>query len=176
MLLFRNITETICKWFLYYLSGMIRTLLLLSVLQSSTVLAQTNPVYIIGETTGPLVFLNYGLGEDRLGGAKMTYLDSNIVVKVTDSVKNNYKIQLSKNHFAYLPKVNFKRNDSIVNRPYYLTESWKVYGDDNYDYVTIPLDGRLPYRSIQEINPARIVVDIFGATSNTNWITQSFNN
>ena len=30
----------------------------------------------------------------------------------------------------------------------------------------------LPYRSIQEINPSRIVIDIFGATSNTNWITQ----
>lgn len=30
----------------------------------------------------------------------------------------------------------------------------------------------MPYRSIQEIDPAAIVVDIFGATSNTNWITQ----
>jgi N-acetylmuramoyl-L-alanine amidase len=47
-----------------------------------------------------------------------------------------------------------------------------VNGDDKYDYVTISLDEKLPYRSIQQINPSRIVVDIFGATSNTNWITQ----
>jgi N-acetylmuramoyl-L-alanine amidase len=38
--------------------------------------------------------------------------------------------------------------------------------------VTINLDEKLPYRSIQQINPSKIVVDIFGATSNTNWITQ----
>ena len=31
---------------------------------------------------------------------------------------------------------------------------------------------RLPYRSIQQINPSRVVIDIFGVTSNTNWITQ----
>lgn len=172
MLTFRNITETSGKWFLYYLSEMIRIFLLFSVLQSSVALAQLTPTYIIGETTGPLPFLNYGLGEDRLGGAKMTYLDSNVMIKVVDSVKNDYKIELSKNHFAYLPKANFKRNDTLLFRPYYLTDNWKVYGDDKYDYVTISLDERLPYKSIQEINPARIVVDIFGATSNTNWITQ----
>jgi N-acetylmuramoyl-L-alanine amidase len=34
------------------------------------------------------------------------------------------------------------------------------------------LDEKLPYRSIQQINPSRIVVDIFGPASNTNWITQ----
>lgn len=172
MLSFRNITETGIKCFLCYLSEMIRIVLLFSLLQSSVALAQMNSAYIIGETTGPLPFLNYGLGEDRLGGAKMTYLDSNIMVKVVDSVKDDYKIELSKNHFAYLPKVNFKRDSGQNIRPYYLTESWKVYGDDKYDYVAISLDERLPYRSIQEIDPARIVVDIFGVTSNTNWITQ----
>src|SRR5205085_7317756 len=28
------------------------------------------------------------------------------------------------------------------------------------------------YRILQEIDPAKIVVDVFGVTSNTNWITQ----
>ncbi len=158
--------------FLCYLSEMIRIFLLFSLLQSLTVSGQVNPEIIAGKTTGPLPFLNYGLGEDRLGGAKMTYLDSNIVVKVVDSVNDDYKIELSKNHFAYLPKVNFKRDSSVIIRPFYLTGSWKVYGDDKYDYVTVSVDGKLPYRSIQRINPARIVVDIFGAASNTNWITQ----
>jgi N-acetylmuramoyl-L-alanine amidase len=59
-----------------------------------------------------------------------------------------------------------------VNRGPHLTGSWKVYGDSVFDYVTIQLDENLPYRSMQEIHPARIVVDIFGTTSNTNWITQ----
>jgi len=128
--------------------------------------------FLVGKTTGPLPFLEYGLGDDRLGGAKMTFLDSNIVMKVVDSVKDDYKVKLSTNHYGWLAKTSFKGSDSVRVAPYYLTGSWKVYGDDKYDYVTVSLDERLPYRSIQEINPSRIIVDIFGVTSNTNWITQ----
>ncbi len=127
---------------------------------------------IVGKTTGSLPYLEYGLGVDRLGGAKMTYLDTNIVVKVVDSTIGNYKVQLSANHFAYLPKSNFKRDSTIKIQSYYLTNSWMVNGDDKYDYVMVALDEKLPYRSMQQINPSKIVVDIFGATSNTNWITQ----
>lgn len=126
---------------------------------------------IVGRTTGQLPFLEYGLGDDRLGGAKMTYLDSNVLIKVVDSFNTDYKVQLSYNHFAYLAKQSFRVDTSKV-QPYYLTSSWKVWGDDKYDYVSIGLTEKLPYRSIQQINPSRIVIDIFGATSNTNWITQ----
>ncbi len=125
-----------------------------------------------GRTVGRLPYLNYGLGEDRLGGAKMTYLDSNVLVKVVDSVKNDYKVQLSQNHFAYLPKANFKHDSSVKLQPYYLTSSWRVWGDDRYDYVTIALSEKLPYRSMQDISPSQLIVDVFGAVSNTNWITQ----
>ncbi|HQV60773.1 MAG TPA: N-acetylmuramoyl-L-alanine amidase [Chitinophagaceae bacterium] len=128
--------------------------------------------FIAGKTTGILPFLEYGLGIDRLGGAKMTYLDTGVTIKVVDSTIVNYKVQLSKDHFAYLPKQNFQRENDIKLLPYYLTNSWRVSGDDRYDYVTVTLDEKLPYRSMQQINPSKIVVDIFGATGNTNWITQ----
>ncbi len=147
----------------YSIIGVIILLSINSVAQKS---------FLVGKTTGPLPFLEYGLGDDRLGGAKMTFLDSNIVMKVVDSVKDDYKVKLSTNHYGWLAKTSFKGSDSVHVAPYYLTGSWKVYGDDKYDYVTVSLDERLPYRSIQEINPSRIIVDIFGVTSNTNWITQ----
>jgi len=41
-----------------------------------------------------------------------------------------------------------------------------------YDYVTVGLTSKLPYQSTQLIDPSKIVVDVFGATNNTNWITQ----
>jgi N-acetylmuramoyl-L-alanine amidase len=126
---------------------------------------------ITGRTTGSLPFLEHGLGDDRLGGAKMTYLDTNILVTIIDSVNNDYKVKLSANHFAYLSKQNFKPDTTKV-LPYYLSSSWRVWGDDHYDFVSISLPERLPYRSVQQINPSRIVVDVFGVTSNTNWITQ----
>jgi N-acetylmuramoyl-L-alanine amidase len=130
-----------------------------------------NPDFFYVKTKDSLPFLNYGLGEDRLGGAKMTFLDSNIVLKVTDSSKNNYKVQLSQFHSAWIEKDKVAKTLPIAEKQH-LTDSWKVYGDSLYDYVTISLDEKLPYRSEMKINPTRIVVDIFGAVSNTNWITQ----
>jgi len=127
---------------------------------------------LYGRTTGLLPYLEYGLGDDRLGGAKMTYLDSNVLIKVVDSANADYKVQLSTQHFAYLPKSNFKRDTLIKIQPYYLTSSWRVWGDEKYDFVSVSLPERLPYKSIQQVCPSRIVVDVFGATSNTNWITQ----
>ena len=43
---------------------------------------------IIGRTTGTLPHLEYGLGADRLGGAKMTYLDTNVLIRVVDSIED----------------------------------------------------------------------------------------
>jgi N-acetylmuramoyl-L-alanine amidase len=147
---------------------MLRIVCILLLLLSQKLWAQS---FFIGRTTGQLPFLEYGLGDDRLGGAKMGYLDSNILIKVVDSVNTDYKVQLSSNHFAYLPKQSLRR-DTTKLQPYYLTSSWRVWGDDRYDYVSIGLAEKLPYKSIQQIGPARIVIDIFGVTSNTNWITQ----
>ena len=152
---------------------MVRLLLLIGFLNPLFSYSQSTEIgFLTGKTTGSYPFLEYGLGDDRLGGAKMGYLDTGIVIKVVDSVQDDYKVQLSRNHFAWLPKSKFVVDTSIKLRPYYLTSSWKVFGDDNYDYVTIGLDDRLPYRSIQQINPSRLVVEIMGATSNTNWLTQ----
>lgn len=122
-------------------------------------------------TRDSLPFLKYGIGEDRLGGAKMTFLDSNVLLKVVDSFKTDYKVQLSKLHSAWINKDNVIRTE-VGTSMEHLTDSWKVSGDSLSDYLTIQLDERLPYSSRMEIDPARIVVDIFGATSNTNWITQ----
>ncbi len=152
---------------------MIRLLFLLIIFNGFSLAAQTvNNNFLVGKTTGTFPFLEYGLGEDRLGGAKMTYLDTSVIIKVVDSTIVNYKVQLSKNHYAYLAKSSFVKDSSIKIQPYYLTSSWLVNGDDKYDYVAITLDERLPYRHIQQIDPSRIVIDVFGATSNTNWITQ----
>ncbi len=134
--------------------------------------SQNTQSFFFARTIGAFPFLEYGIGEDRLGGAKMTFLDSNILVKVVDSFKTKYKVQLSKNHSAYVDKKNVIKLNSSSQKEH-LTGSWRVYGDSAFDYVTISLDEKLPYKSVQQINPSRITVDIFGAESNTNWITQT---
>lgn len=123
-------------------------------------------------TKGRLAYLEYGLGDDRLGGSKIGYLDSLIPLKIIGKVGMDYKIQLTKNRTAYIEEnlVTLLPKGSFA--PASLTTNWRMYGDSAYDYVQVGLFGRLPYQSIQLINPSRIVVDIFGATNNTNWITQ----
>lgn len=122
-------------------------------------------------TNDSLPYLKYGLGEDRLGGAKMTFLDSNVVLKIVDSVKEDYKVQLSQFHSAYISKSLVTKVDSLQEKNQ-LSGSWKVYGDSLFDYVSVQLSQKLPYRSRMEINPSRIVVDIFGVGNNTNWLNQ----
>ncbi|HNC39812.1 MAG TPA: hypothetical protein PK492_10610, partial [Chitinophagaceae bacterium] len=66
---------------------------------------------IIGRTTGTLPHLEYGLGADRLGGAKMTYLDTNVLIRVVDSIEDKYKVALTNSRHAYLPKRFFKADN-----------------------------------------------------------------
>lgn len=123
-------------------------------------------------TKGRLAHLLYGLGEDRLGGAKIGYLDSAVLLNVVGKVGSEYKVRLSKYRTAYIPDdlVDFLPKGTFT--PESLTGRWTVYGDSVFDYVELGLFARLPYQSFQLVDPSRIVVDVFGATNNTNWITQ----
>jgi N-acetylmuramoyl-L-alanine amidase len=152
---------------------MIRFLLSFLLFVSFKTIAQPNAnKWIMGRTTGELPYIEYGLGSDRLGGAKMGFLDTAVMIRVVDSTLANYRVQLSNQHFAYLSKNFFLRDTLLRPAAYYLSNSWLISGDEKYDYVSVGLDEKLPYRSIQQIGPSRIVVEIMGATSNTNWITQ----
>ncbi|HEV9036870.1 MAG TPA: N-acetylmuramoyl-L-alanine amidase, partial [Puia sp.] len=130
----------------------------------------------LARTTGQLPFMEYGIGDDRLGGAKIGFLDSNILVKVVDSFRTDYKVRLSTQHYAYIAKTSLILLNKELNLPVphnpHLTGSMQVFGDTASDYVQLALDDRYPYRSWQLIDPSRVAVDVFGVTSNTNWITQ----
>jgi N-acetylmuramoyl-L-alanine amidase len=123
-------------------------------------------------TKGRLAHLLFGLGADRLGGAKIGYIDSAVQLHIIGKVADKYKVQLSKQRTAFID------NDAVsflplgTYTPQSLTSAIKVYGEGGFDYVTLGLTTRLPYQSMQLINPSKIVVDVFGATNNTNWITQ----
>ena len=125
-----------------------------------------------GTITGKLPQLAYSNGEDRLGSAKMGYIDTGIVLPVIDSTKELYHVRLSKNHTAFIDKNQMNLNmDTSAQKPA-LTESWSVRGDSVFDYVSISLNRKIAYKSWMELSPAKIIVDLYGVMSNTNWITQ----
>ena len=94
-------------------------------------------------TKGRLAHLLFGLGDDRLGGAKIGYIDSAVLLNVIGKVGNEYKIRLSKYRTAYIPDnaVEFLPKGSFT--PESLTGSWSVFGDDRFDYVQLGLSARL---------------------------------
>lgn len=126
----------------------------------------------IGVTKGERPALAYGLGEDRLGGAKMSFINSGIRLAITGKHGSMYRVALAPGHEAWIAAANVDLIPKGARLPAALTENWMVYGDDRYDYVTVGIPLRLPYSSSTESDPARIHVDLYGATSNTNWIIQ----
>jgi N-acetylmuramoyl-L-alanine amidase len=113
-----------------------------------------------------------GLGEDRLGGTKAGFLDSSVMLHIVSRYNNLFKVKLNNSLSVYVPKdyVNILPEGNII--PKSLTSNIGVTGDSVYDYVRIDMGARLPYLSTQQTKPNKIIVDIYGATSNSNWLIQ----
>ncbi len=127
---------------------------------------------IVGIARGERPYLNYGLGEDRLGGAKLSFISAGVRLMLTGKAGDQYRVELAENQEAWIPEQQVEVQPKGTPPPFSLTGSWNVYGEKNYDYVTIALSDRLPYASFVEGTPTRIFVDLYGAVSNSNWITQ----
>ncbi len=125
----------------------------------------------VAEITGKRPFLNAGLGTDRLGGAKLGFLVEGVRVVVTGKVGSQYRVKLSDGMEAWLPQEYAQLLPVNTSLPSTLTGSISVNGNDTEDVVRIGLGQKVPYTSEQLTDPMAIVVNIFGATSNTNWIT-----
>jgi len=111
--------------------------LFLFFLQGQPFFAQDSiPSYII--TKGKLPQLAYSSGEDRLGSAKMGYIDTSVVMKVIDTVKNLYKVQLSSLHYGFIEQYYAQPfPDTMLSTA--LCESWRVKGGDEFDSVSFSL-------------------------------------
>lgn len=115
-------------------------------------------------------YLQYGNGDDRLGGSKMGFLDADIPLKIIGEAGSLYCVRLGEGRIAYVPK-EYTEASSMVSVPVN-TGSWSVVNTGKTDKVSVGLPVRLPYQYSTSIDPQVITVDLFGATDNSNWITQ----
>jgi N-acetylmuramoyl-L-alanine amidase len=127
---------------------------------------------LVGITKGDRVYLDIGLGEDRLGGAKFAFMQEGIRLAISGKVNGRYRVKLTDNQEAWIPDDQVDLQPPGTHLPYSLTGNWSVAGDAKFDVVTISLSEKLPYSTFQELEPTRIHVDVYGAVSNSNWITQ----
>lgn len=136
-----------------------------------TVVGRETP--IVGVTRGEKPFFNFGLGGDRLGGAKMGFLVPGVRLLIDGRRGALYRAAISPDQEAWIPVEQVELLPPGTHPPFSLTGSWTVRGTSKEDIVSIELSERLPFTSQVELNPTRIHVDIHGAVSNTNWITQT---
>jgi N-acetylmuramoyl-L-alanine amidase len=127
---------------------------------------------VVGITKGERPYLNTGLGEDRLGGHKFSIINSGIRVKITGKVNDLYRIALNGDQEAWIEDDYIDLQPAGTFLPTSLTGNMIISEEGAVDIVSLTLFDKLPYSSQQLLNPSRIVVDVYGATSNTNWITQ----
>jgi N-acetylmuramoyl-L-alanine amidase len=116
-------------------------------------------------------YLNYGKGADRLGGAKVCFVDAGIPLEVVEQFGDLYKVKVAENKYFHIPK---EYTSPIENAPVrdVTTNNWSVTNMGDFDRVAISLNTRHPYTVRQVLEDKSIVLDIFGAQCNSNWLTQ----
>jgi N-acetylmuramoyl-L-alanine amidase len=127
----------------------------------------------VAEIIGKRPFLNAGLGEDRLGGSKLGFLQEGIRVEINGKVGTQYRVKLTASMEAWLPEEFAKLLPLDTPLPHALAGAISATSNGSEDIVTLTLSEKLPYSSEQLVTPNALAVDVYGATSNTNWISQS---
>ncbi|MCB0743392.1 MAG: N-acetylmuramoyl-L-alanine amidase [Ignavibacteriae bacterium] len=129
----------------------------------------------VAVTKGDRPYLNYGLGGNRLGGAKLSFMEAGIKLTINGMSGDQFRVKLTDNYEAWIPKDQVDLLPFGAYPPKSLTDSWAAYGGKKSDKIIIRMNEKLPYSTRQEVDPTRIIVDVYGATSNSNWITQHIN-
>lgn len=126
-----------------------------------------SPRFVI---TLPGAYLQYGNGNDRLGGSKMGFVSDGIRLRAIGECGSLYCVRLAAGRLAYVPKEYVEPADYA--NPVVNTGSWSVVNTGNTDRVSVALPCRLAYQYTTDLEPSTISIDLFGATDNSNWITQ----
>ncbi len=122
-------------------------------------------------------YLNYGAGTDRLGGAKINYLAQGIHLYADAENENLYRVRLSQNRYAYIPKSQVEivgkvnQGYDFMQENVVLSGSSTAYNVGDCDRVSIGVGAKKPYIVKEYTNPHKIVIDLYGVQCNSNWLT-----
>lgn len=129
----------------------------------------------VAEVITDNAYLNVGMGMDRLGGTRYGYLEKGVRLIITGRKLDNYRVQLSEVLSAWIPVDQVQLLPVDTPLPISLAGNIRVTGNAYEDLITLNLDEKLPYTTTQTLEPATIIVNVWGATSNTNWKTKHLN-
>lgn len=84
-----------------------------------------------------------------------------------------YKVKLSKTQVGWVNKASVERLPKGILPPKSYLSSIRTYGDDDKLVVEFPLSGKHPFRIIED-DQRTVRLQLFGVTSNTDWIRYDF--
>lgn len=117
-------------------------------------------------------YLNSGNGTDRLGGNKMGFIEEGIVLQVLGEEESLYKVRLSENRYAYIPK-EYAVDTAVTDfAPVITSGSISVSNAGKYDVISIALEQKRCYLAREESESGKMIIDLYGVQNNSNWITQ----
>lgn len=121
-------------------------------------------------TTLDGAYLQHGNGSDRLGGSKMCFIPAGVELTADGETGNLYRVALGATDHAYVQKSLVEvggKGGAVVN-----TGSISISNNDSTDRIVVALPRRLAFYDRAEIDPSTILVTLYGATNNSNWMTQ----
>ncbi|MBR4882926.1 MAG: hypothetical protein IKU18_03510, partial [Bacteroidales bacterium] len=121
--------------------------------------------------TLPGAYFNSSCGTDRLGGSKMGFVSDDVVLQVEDATEELYKVNLSGNRYAYIPK-EYVADTTVAAEALSVcpTTSLQITNQGKADRIMINLPVRKPYLIRENLNPHQLVIDVFGVQNNSNWM------
>jgi N-acetylmuramoyl-L-alanine amidase len=107
------------------------------------------------------------------GQARTTPLPESVRLLIDGFQGDAMRCLLSAGHHCWILKEDLALGDESGPPPATTVRAVNLEGDGTGIQLRIPLTQRLPFQLEQQLNPNRIILKIFGATSDTDWIMQA---
>lgn len=118
-------------------------------------------------TIDNMTYLTSDVTGDRLGPSKIGYLDKGIPLCIVGKIGEYYKVRLANHYEAFIPSPLVEAPPDTLFAGLQSITAISAAADNKFDYLSLALSGKLPYQSIQETAPTRLVVNVFGALLKT---------
>ena len=85
-----------------------------------------------------------------------------------------HRVKLAEGHEAWIPDGTFQMLPPGTPIPKGIVRFVRAEGFEDRVRIAIPLEDRLPFHIRQKINPASLLITLYGVFSDTDWIPQDF--
>lgn len=108
------------------------------------------------------------------GHAYAWFLPAGVKVWITGNRGSWFRVRLAQGQEAWIPDGSFRRLPPGTLVPKSVVGSVRTVRMDDRVRVIIPLNERLPFHIRQSVSPPSLVVTLYGAWADTDWIPQDF--